>query len=734
MNYWLCTTEYPPFFGGGISTYCKNTVDLFLKYKNNITVIVFDPNLNSQSNIQIINKKNNLRIVRFNITFNSFYQNMGFNQNLSYRFSEVIELLIKKDKRIPDVIEFQDYLGIGYYSLIRKYSLEDPFSKIKFITTIHSPIFLLKEVNLENIYKFPEFWIGEMEKFQIKASDGVIFPSIFIKNQILNRLKIQNYKVTRNPISIPKLNQNNKTDIDKKERLIYFGRLEYRKGIYQFLKILKKIDLLRNLKIDLFGRDTFFPVKNISIKKLIEKEFSFYIQNENIRIFDSIPPKNLIEKMSFYKAVVLPSVFESLPYAVLESMLFKKCVLTTPYGGQGELIENGKNGFIFDLTEEGIFQTFKKFLSLDNKEIKKIGENASQTVLKNFDNKKIYEEKINFIKNINRKLINYFPFYSNDFNKVNIKLEKNPLLSIIIPYYNAHQYIEETIKSILKSFYKNKEIIIVDDGSDNYYSIKKLKEIKNKYPQVKIVHKENGGLASARNFGAFHASGKIIAFLDADDKIHKEYYSSAIKILKNYKNVAFVYSWTNYIEKNNGYYITYATEFPYSLIHNPTTSGSLVIYKEIFEKFGKNDERFIFGMEDYDMIINLLENNFGGISIPKALFYYRVRDDSMARQFNYFNLNYLYSLLFKKHKNLYQKYIVEALNLINSNGPAYTFDNPSWETTTASKLINKKEIDLENNNSIEPIINPAFKQKIKIIINKSPIIKKLIYKITEKIK
>lgn len=90
------------------------------------------------------------------------------------------------------------------------------------------------------------------------------------------------------------------------------------------------------------------------------------------------------------------------------------------------------------------------------------------------------------------------------------------LISVIIPVYNVEDYLHYAIESLEKQTYKNLEIILVNDGStDN--SGKLCDEYSEKYSNVRVFHKENGGLSDARNFGVQKAEGEFITFLDPDD-------------------------------------------------------------------------------------------------------------------------------------------------------------------------------------------------------------------------
>ena len=97
------------------------------------------------------------------------------------------------------------------------------------------------------------------------------------------------------------------------------------------------------------------------------------------------------------------------------------------------------------------------------------------------------------------------------------------LISIIIPVYNVEQYLKQCLDSVINQTYKNLEIILVDDGStDN--SGKICDEYALKDNRIKVIHKQNGGVSSARNTGLNVATGEYIGFVDGDDYIELDMY------------------------------------------------------------------------------------------------------------------------------------------------------------------------------------------------------------------
>ena len=100
----------------------------------------------------------------------------------------------------------------------------------------------------------------------------------------------------------------------------------------------------------------------------------------------------------------------------------------------------------------------------------------------------------------------------------------NPEVSIIVPVYNVEKYLPRCIDSILAQTSTNFELILIDDGSTDKSGMI-CDEYAKKDNRIKVFHKENGGVSSARNIGLDNASGEWLAFIDPDDAVDKEYLS-----------------------------------------------------------------------------------------------------------------------------------------------------------------------------------------------------------------
>ena len=96
-----------------------------------------------------------------------------------------------------------------------------------------------------------------------------------------------------------------------------------------------------------------------------------------------------------------------------------------------------------------------------------------------------------------------------------------PKISVIIPVYNVSQYLHRCVDSVINQTYSDLEIILVDDGSPDDCPII-CDEYSKKDARVKVIHKPNGGLSSARNAGLDIATGEYVGFVDSDDWIEED--------------------------------------------------------------------------------------------------------------------------------------------------------------------------------------------------------------------
>ena len=107
-----------------------------------------------------------------------------------------------------------------------------------------------------------------------------------------------------------------------------------------------------------------------------------------------------------------------------------------------------------------------------------------------------------------------------------------PLVSVVIPVYNAAHLVSETLNSVLAQSMSDLEVIVVDDGSRDH-----IAEVMQGYPQVKFFRQANAGVSAARNFGVSHARGHWLAFVDSDDVWHRHKLRDQLRLAELHPDV-----------------------------------------------------------------------------------------------------------------------------------------------------------------------------------------------------
>lgn len=108
-----------------------------------------------------------------------------------------------------------------------------------------------------------------------------------------------------------------------------------------------------------------------------------------------------------------------------------------------------------------------------------------------------------------------------------------PLISVVVPVYKVENFLDRCVQSLVDQTYRNLEIILVDDGSPDRCG-EMCDQWAQKDSRIKVIHKKNGGLSDARNFGIEQATGDYITFIDSDDYIAKDYVAYLYEMMEKY--------------------------------------------------------------------------------------------------------------------------------------------------------------------------------------------------------
>lgn len=249
----------------------------------------------------------------------------------------------------------------------------------------------------------------------------------------------------------------------------------------------------------------------------------------------------------------------------------------------------------------------------------------------------------------------------------------SPLLSVIVPVYKVEEYLPKCLDSICKQTYFNLEIILVDDGSpDSCGSI--CDEYAKSDPRIKVIHKTNGGISSARNAGINICVGEYIAFVDSDDWIEPDMYQKLMRAAVS-ENADMVACGV-FIESSDGTSV---------LQYEPVTSnkgnilkdflnnrlGEVSPWNKVYRSEYVKASPFVEGKdyEDILTIYRIVKDMDKAVVISDPLYHYLIRRSSICRDHDIKNLKDYWHAFYTRYTDVmnYPEYSgdreVEALLL-----------------------------------------------------------------------
>lgn len=224
------------------------------------------------------------------------------------------------------------------------------------------------------------------------------------------------------------------------------------------------------------------------------------------------------------------------------------------------------------------------------------------------------------------------------------------MISVIVPVYNAEKYLSRCIDSILAQSYKDFELLLIDDGSkDGSATICDNYAIKDS--RVRVFHKANGGVSSARNLGLDNATGEWITFIDSDDYVHTDFLSSLYKkhdvdlIVGSFQLVGSDENWNGVLE--DSYFDRLLIEKHIDTlamqIHYRTPWAKLFRAEVIFVNHLSFEEK-IHSSEDWLFVLNyLIYTHSLIVSSSPYYFYERSHVDGLSQNSRHFS-SYFYAM------------------------------------------------------------------------------------------
>lgn len=236
-----------------------------------------------------------------------------------------------------------------------------------------------------------------------------------------------------------------------------------------------------------------------------------------------------------------------------------------------------------------------------------------------------------------------------------------PLVSIVIPCFNAGAFIEETIASVKSQTFKDFEVIVVDDGSDDHETIRLLDTYAT--TGVRLVRTANCGVAAARNTAITASSGRYILPLDADDLIAPDFLEKTVHILEQQPEIGIAGTGARLFGAVNE--VKRLPEFSVKrLLSENLLFATSLFRKSDWQAVGGYCTEMRYGWEDWEFWIAMTKKGVAVARIPEPLLMYRIRSNSRDHSMTLWQKVAMMLVIVVRHWGSYLKFPESLLKLL----------------------------------------------------------------------
>ena len=231
---------------------------------------------------------------------------------------------------------------------------------------------------------------------------------------------------------------------------------------------------------------------------------------------------------------------------------------------------------------------------------------------------------------------------------------------MLVPCFNLGAFLPEALDSVYTQTRQDFEVIVVNDGSTDPETNRIISALDR--PRLQVLSTENCGLAAARNLAASYARGRYLCALDADDALHPDFFRKTLAVLDTDPSVAFVSTWVQCFGLEEWTWRQDRCDLP-KLLSECVVLTASPVRRDVFERVGGFDAvSYLYGSEDWDLWISLVEQGFQGTILPEVLFRYRQREGSMRRVADGKEIRAkVWHTLLEKHRDSYERHLQDVL-------------------------------------------------------------------------
>ncbi|HET7120251.1 MAG TPA: glycosyltransferase [Solirubrobacterales bacterium] len=437
----------------------------------------------------------------------------------------------------PDYLEVPDFRGHGLVPLQARLGGEPLLARTTIAVRVLAPTELtcLHDGTLDEPARRRT---AGLEREQLRLADAVLWPGLDgLEVQRRYRPDLELPPATRLPLPVPAAAGHGGTGgpAGAPLRLLYLGPLQRHRGALDLAEACFALPA-DDWELTFAGADTETAAMGQSVRLTIEAMSG---EDPRIRFEGELSAEELERRAGEFDLLAAPARFEVDSSRALTAMACGLPVLATPVGSLAEAVEPGVSGWQTSGIGAAALTEALALLLADRAEAARLRASGAPA------------ERAARLADPERVRAGYRTFLADRSAVPDPAVGEEPLVTGVVPYFAAAEYVEEAVASLLDQTHRNLRVLIVNDGSFGGADAVVLERLAAD-PRVTVVTQPNRGESAARNLGARIAAGEFLVLLDADNVLEPAFVESALAAFRRRPDLAYVTCWLRKVADDGG--------------------------------------------------------------------------------------------------------------------------------------------------------------------------------------
>jgi GT2 family glycosyltransferase/glycosyltransferase involved in cell wall biosynthesis len=540
-----------------------------------------------------------------------------------------------KDREL-DLVVFQDWGGLGFCCMNAK-AQQLAFRTTDLFHICHGPTPWLREANRSVVFGVDELASTHMERRSAELADVVVSPSAHLPAWMAARgwqlpevavvpyFTAEGVQELTGRQAMPAASRARTRSRHALTELVFFGRLEERKGVGLFLQALRRIEprLLAGRRVTFLGKETTWTADRV-VEVLGGDVVGALGELAFVTHLDQVGAVEYLRRPGV--VAVIPSLLDNSPNVVYECLENGVSFLATDVGGVGELIEPEDRPRVLVPAEAPALAT--RLAELLNRGVIEAPPTPAYSAGAS-------------IAAWRRLLARPVPATPDTPATEAVAVREPPLVTVVVPHHDRPLLVRHCLDAIVAQDYGHLEIVLVDDGSEKAATHAALDELEW-FPwsrPFRLVRQENRYLGAARNTGVAHAKGDLVLFLDDDNVADRRMVSTLVQVLERTGADAATCVLQMFQSEDGparlgddvGVWAFLGEAPEVGMVQNVFGDASGLYRKDALVALGGFHEQHGVGFEDWHLLARLVLSGRKLVTVPDPLVWYRVTPDSMVR-------------------------------------------------------------------------------------------------------